>query len=400
MRGSKSTKTSGVMDAMNKTDSSIGQSWSKAGSALGKAMHGNFSGAAQDAADSMRATRNAGETAYEMGRPADKLAGAAASAVGNAASAAYTKTADYLDPTGAKPAQAAATPKASGSAPVANKTAPSVTSAPSATKPTAPVAKTAPLAGKALQSRISDLAKSNKIANVNKIYYGKSMDVGGQKYTIQKGDTLTSIAKKFSGSTSNQPVTRSIKTSGADPTTGGSDKEVSLASTYPKKSSIGGGRSYNIGNYTRTPIQQHDSVPTTDRAAAVGQMFDMNRKSPGSTADLAKRVNPPSEPSTSMPTPSKVKAQFGDMSNQSAPEPVKDVKMRPISNTVKENEVTPGSTVDDPTFSKKSGRTPGDGSGTSGSTGPDNAATLSKTTPSSRKLSESVQVGDNKYRIV
>jgi hypothetical protein len=65
---------------------------------------------------------------------------------------------------------------------------------------------------------------------------------------------------------------------------------------------------------------------------------------------------------------------------------------------IKEGEVTPGSTVDDPTFTKKSGRTPGDGSGTDGSTGPDNAATLSKTTP--KALKEHVQVGDNKYRIV
>ena len=69
--------------------------------------------------------------------------------------------------------------------------------------------------------------------------------------------------------------------------------------------------------------------------------------------------------------------------------------MRPM----KENEVTPGSTVDDPTFTKKSGRTPGDGSGTDGSTGPDNAATLSNTTPKSIKESY-VSVGDNKYRIV
>ena len=43
------------------------------------------------------------------------------------------------------------------------------------------------------------------------------------------------------------------------------------------------------------------------------------------------------------------------------------------------------------------GATPGDGSGTDGSSGPDNAAKLSKTTP----LKESyVAVGENKYRIV
>lgn len=46
----------------------------------------------------------------------------------------------------------------------------------------------------------------------------------------------------------------------------------------------------------------------------------------------------------------------------------------------------------------KQGATPADGSGTDGSSGPDNAATLSKTTPKS--LKEDVQVGDYKYRIV
>jgi hypothetical protein len=76
-----------------------------------------------------------------------------------------------------------------------------------------------------------------------------------------------------------------------------------------------------------------------------------------------------------------------------------------------ESKKTPMKEADDPRLTTpsqgageglrmKQGATPSDGSGTDGSTGPDNAATLSKTTPSSRKLSESVVIGDNKYRIV
>lgn len=70
-----------------------------------------------------------------------------------------------------------------------------------APKPAAAPKPSSPLAGKDLQSTISSIAKSNKIADPNKIYAGKTLDLGGgDKYTIQKGDNLTKIAKGFYGS--------------------------------------------------------------------------------------------------------------------------------------------------------------------------------------------------------
>lgn len=201
----------------------------------------------------------------------------------------------------------------------------------------APKSAAAPLAGKGLQSRISDLAKSNKIADPNKIYAGKSMNVDGQKYTIQKGDTLTGIAKKFSGSST---TAKSAAPAPSVPAKlGGSDQSVTRRiTTTNNKSVMEPGSADKIGKLNKTPMQSHDSVPSTDRAAATRQMFDMNRPSPGSTADLAKRVNPPSEPTTSMPTPSKVKAQFGDVGKQTPPAPIKDVKMRPMQESVQVGE--------------------------------------------------------------
>lgn len=71
-----------------------------------------------------------------------------------------------------------------------------------AAEPTA-ADKAAPVksSGVGLQTAISSIAKANKIADVNKIQAGKTIDVGaGDKYTIQKGDTLTKIAKGFYGS--------------------------------------------------------------------------------------------------------------------------------------------------------------------------------------------------------
>lgn len=115
------------------------------------------------------------------GRPAPAKPQAAPTATDNK-SAAPVSTATPAGPAApATPAQSATKPA------VASKTTSAVPAKPSA------------MAGKTLQSRISSLASTNKIANVNKIYAGKTMDVGGTKYTIQKGDTLTSIAKKFPG---------------------------------------------------------------------------------------------------------------------------------------------------------------------------------------------------------
>jgi LysM repeat protein len=68
-------------------------------------------------------------------------------------------------------------------------------------KPAAPAAAApAKSSGVGLNTAISDIAKTNKIKDVNKIYTGQKLDLGaGDKYTVQKGDNLTKIAKGFYG---------------------------------------------------------------------------------------------------------------------------------------------------------------------------------------------------------
>lgn len=66
-------------------------------------------------------------------------------------------------------------------------------------KPAAP-APAAKSSGVGLNAAISDIAKTNKIKDVNKIYTGQKLDLGaGDKYTVQRGDNLTKIAKGFYG---------------------------------------------------------------------------------------------------------------------------------------------------------------------------------------------------------
>lgn len=65
--------------------------------------------------------------------------------------------------------------------------------------------KEARLSGNDLQSRISSIAKMNKLADPNKIYAGKTLNIDGSKYTIKRGDNLTKIARSFSG-TSKAPA--------------------------------------------------------------------------------------------------------------------------------------------------------------------------------------------------
>jgi LysM repeat protein len=94
--------------------------------------------------------------------------------------------------------------KATSGAPTTFQKTPSV--GPDATKfasakPAAPVAAApAKSSGIGLNAAISDIAKTNKIKDVNKIYTGQKLDLGaGDKYTVQKGDNLTKIAKGFYG---------------------------------------------------------------------------------------------------------------------------------------------------------------------------------------------------------
>lgn len=61
-----------------------------------------------------------------------------------------------------------------------------------------------------LQSRISSIAKMNKLADPNKIYAGKTLNIDGSKYTIKRGDNLTKIARSFSG-TSKAPAAQASR---------------------------------------------------------------------------------------------------------------------------------------------------------------------------------------------
>ena len=167
--------------------------------------------------------RNMSRAATQFGRGVDQ----ARDTIGDITGANPTPTKPETAPTSTatdKPvnvptAKTTSTPSATPSAPTSKTTAAPAAKplAKPASTPAAPAAsapKAAPLAGKSLQSKIADIAKANKIANVNKIYAGKTMNVGDQKYTIQKGDTLTGIAKKFSGSgqTASSSATKSVPT--------------------------------------------------------------------------------------------------------------------------------------------------------------------------------------------
>lgn len=115
-------------------------------------------------------------------------------------------------------------------------------------------------------------------------------------------------------------------------------KVPSASSTAPKL----GGSDQKVGDTTQTPIQQHDSVPSTDRAAANRQMFDMNRKSPGSTADLANQVDKANatKPTTAMTKPAAPTSELGsaaamksDIEKKKAETPVKPI-IRPMQESV------------------------------------------------------------------
>ena len=125
-----------------------------------------------------------------------------ASATGRNVARGAEVAANALDPQGAKPsitasAQAAPT-NANRIAP-----APAMASAPPPSAAPAPVAKAKPTPASA---SIQDIARANKIKDQNKIYAGKTLDINGQKYTIQKGDTLTGIANKFKNKPTETPL--------------------------------------------------------------------------------------------------------------------------------------------------------------------------------------------------
>lgn len=171
--------------------SSYGRGQMQKGIAASQEFGSGFSKLAGGVADIVKGVASAGSqaaSAAERSFNRPRVTPVTTSAPGSLSAASATKPTVSAAPTASTPGDKSAT-TTSAAKPAA---APKTTTA-STTKPAAPVA------GKSLQSRISSLASSNKIANVNKIYAGKTMDVGGSKYTIQKGDTLTSIAKKFPG---------------------------------------------------------------------------------------------------------------------------------------------------------------------------------------------------------
>lgn len=171
--------------------SSYGRGQMQKGIAASQEFGSGFSKLAGGVADIVRGVASAGSQAASaserlFNRP--RVTPVTTSAPGSLSATSAPKPTVSAASTDSTPADKSATATPATKPDAAPKTAPAP-----ANKPTAPVA------GKSLQSRISSLASTNKIANVNKIYAGKTIDVGGSKYTIQKGDTLTSIAKKFPG---------------------------------------------------------------------------------------------------------------------------------------------------------------------------------------------------------
>lgn len=138
---------------------------------------------------------------------------------------------------------------------------------------------------------VADLAKMNKIGDVNKISSGAKL--------MTKVPTPPSRPADVSSAPTPAPKPETPAPAAAS-NVGGSDKTVGrYINTTNNDSVMNPGRSDKIGSFKKTPIQQQEPTPTS----AARQTFDTNRQSPGSTADLAKSISPSSEPSTSMPKP-------------------------------------------------------------------------------------------------
>ena len=211
-----------------------------------------------------------------------------------------------------KPAVAApsATPTAPAAKTSATPAAVGATPASSAKPAATPAAKTAPLAGKSLQSRITDLAKTNKIANVNKIYAGKSMDVGGQKYTIQKGDTLTGIAKKFSSP--GQAAAGSSSTSAAKPVPTPPSRPADLTPAKPEPVSpsspatptgASSAMKPNVGRTTLPGARTGDVTPTAKPLSATPDVGRTSSPSSPNSVTVAPEKSSTSDEKKKAPAP-------------------------------------------------------------------------------------------------
>jgi hypothetical protein len=181
-----------------------------------------------------------------------------------------------------------------------------------ATKPVAAAAAAKPVAppmqGKNLQSTISNIAKSNKIANVNKIYAGKTLDLGtGSKYTIQKGDTLTKIAKNLgTGSQAAAP-----------------------------KSSVASNNADIATQVAKTPLAKPESVATSTGMKSTN-INDMNK----SVNMSPKTSGAPTTFQNTAPSPAKnpdlgsASAMAADVEKKKAEGPAKTPTVRPMQECV------------------------------------------------------------------
>jgi hypothetical protein len=290
------------------------------------------------------------------------------------AQAAIKNVQDYTskNPGGAKIAMAKAADAPASSAQPAKPAgaAASKASAPAKTtdtsKPAAPVKASTPLTGKSLQSRISDLAKSNKIANPDKIYAGKTMNVDGQKYTIQKGDTLTGIAKKFSNSSS-QPAAKADTTTTAKVSVD-NERIRKLGYLGDTSGSVKSSGTMKAADTSADSVKQAITAPPSTGTSGMSTMS----KIPGSTTEPRRATSD----TGGFMAGNKVDPQNSIGSKPSAVAPgIPDVPKPMMTNF---QPAAPMGNI--PKMS-------------------DQPANMSATTKKPG-LRESVQVGDNKYRIV
>lgn len=236
------------------------------------------------------------------------------------------------------------------------------------------------------------------------------MNINGQKYTIQKGDTLTSIAKRFPTSAGQTPKMDTIS-----PAQFNKEKEMAkqnLAAPDPKTAAAAVKSQFGSADELKRDADKAAAARETQANPTVKPMDNpperMGRMIPPKEVDLSAPT--PSVPNPEKPprmvsgaTAAKVVANNTDERKAAAGRregaTQYGTQYENTTPSTPATPVTPGSTVDDPSFTKKSGKTPGyyqtEPGVFGGTTGPDS----SKTTP--KNMQESfVSVGDYKYRIV
>lgn len=212
-------------------------------------------------------------------------------------------------------------------------------------------------------------SKPKETPNTNASGYYKGSAVGD--YTTKQGDTLSGIAKRTGQSVAD--LAKMNKISDVNKLSAGA-KLMTKSVTPPVRPDTPAPAAPAPAAQSPAPAP----VPTADQVKSqYGSPEDLNKD----IASKAKETRP-----TPKVAPMGSTESSGKFSNRALEED-DDPKLTTPSQGAGE-----GRRV-------KQGATPGDGSGSDGSSGPDNAETLSKTTPKSLK-ENFVIVGSTKYRIV